>query len=225
MAQFHESPVTNTYRLQLFFKNNNVNIGSTRFFFSYSGGSLSQANMGQLSSTAATSWHTHFGGIQHPNTTLDRVIATDLNSTAGFVGTTVAGTAGTSLGTELPVSNCVLVNYTIGTRYRGGKPRNYLPIGDASFTANGKQWSQAFHDTALAATNGFLTDMLTPGVPLSFSHVSVSYYSGHQTNDNPGTWGPVNEPMPRGAGVPSAITSVSVNLKIGVQRRRLTHEA
>jgi hypothetical protein len=67
--------------------------------------------------------------------------------------------------------------------------------------------------------------MLTPGVPLSFSHVSVSYYSGHQANDNPGTWGPVNEPMPRGAGVPSAITSVSVNLKIGVQRRRLTHEA
>jgi hypothetical protein len=225
MNSFHESPVPNTYRLQMFFKNNNVNIGSTRFFWMYSGGALSQANMGQLTSSANSSWTNHFRALTHPNTTLDRLVATDLNSATGFVGTTISGTAGASLGTEIPVSNCVLVNYTIATRYRGGKPRNYFPAGDASFTANGKQWSQSFHDTFLAAINGFFSDMSTPGVPLTFTHASVSYYSGHQPNDNPGTWGPVNEPSPRGAGVPSAITSVSVNLKIGVQRRRLTHEA
>jgi hypothetical protein len=140
------------------------------------------------------------------------------------VGTTVSSAVGSATGTELPVSNCVLVNYTIGTKYRGGKPKSFVPAGVAANTANGKQWSQAFHDTFLAAWTGLITDMKTPGVPLSFTHASVSYYSGHQPDPTPTTWGPVNVPMPRGAGVPSAITSVSVNLTIGTQRRRLRHE-
>lgn len=82
--------------------------------------------------------------------TWDQVQGVDLGQTAPALGnSTHAALAGTS-SNEMTASNCILINYGIGARYRGGKPRTYLPGFISLQQANPNTW--------LATTfNNFLT--------------------------------------------------------------------
>jgi hypothetical protein len=56
---------------------------------------------------------------------------------------------------------CILVSHHIGTRYRGGHPRSYLPPSNAANTADGDTWQAAFVSTAQTAWNNFISGVNT----------------------------------------------------------------
>src|SRR5215831_5629282 len=88
--------------------------------------------------------------VFHTTLTWDLVQGVDLGVTAPAVGnSTHAALAGTSTN-MFNAASCIMINYGVGARYRGGKPRTYLPGFISLQQQNSNSW--------IAATfNAFLT--------------------------------------------------------------------
>jgi len=147
----------------------------------------------------------------------------DIGSLSGFESIVLPGSIGTATGGELPISCCVLVNYTIPIRYRGGKPRSYVPGGTDSQTTNGRQWVSTFPALFLTAWKTVINAVVANSVALTgVTHASVQYFKGAEPESNPGTWKPANQPKPLVPPQSYPVIAYAVNPTIGTQRRRLT---
>lgn len=119
--------------------------------------------------------------LQDVDTGANTVITTDMASLAGAAGTsTAAPYGGSRAGGILPASTCVLINKKIARRYRGGKPRTYLPAGTSTDLVFSKLWNSALTDAVLAAWEEIVAGMLgfTSGTCVVGSEVSISYFDG-----------------------------------------------
>jgi len=155
---------------------------------------------------------------------LTQVKCTDLQSNQANVGTNGTVTPGTRAGSMLPLDDCVLVNLAIATRYRGGKPRMYLPGGTANDTTDGRHWLPAFITSFQSAWNAYSNHILTnvSGITIA-QQACVHYYKGYVTNPNGSPWEERNVPAhnPNAGSTVDGITAASVNPFVGQQRRRL----
>lgn len=193
-----------------------------RAYYLYSGTAPTSAQMATFAQTAYTAMTTDLKAYWHPDVLLTECIATDLSGASAGTGSYTSSTAGTLTGTELPAGAAALINLTVGRRYRGGKPRMYLPLGSSAEMATTQTWSTGF----VTNTTTDFGDLLPAlqAAPWSggtiVSQVNVSYYEGFTAFETPsGRYKNISK-LRTGGPVIDTILSAATNTRIASQRRR-----
>lgn len=200
-----------------------VNVLS-RFYVSYTGSAPTSTGLNASCSGVVSSWSNNLKALFSSGQNLLGALATDLSSASGAVGSNFATTAGSRAGAQLPAGVACLLNLHVNRRYRGGKPRIYLPFGVDADLNSVQTWTGTFTAAVTAAWNAFIASVLTtnPVGTTYVQQVNVSYYAGFHTFTTPS--GRVrNIPTLRVTPVVDAIASVSTNGKFASQRRRNLH--
>jgi len=203
--------------------NTNTGDAIVRFFTSYTGLPPVVADLVTLAGTLAEAWDTDGAPVQNPQWGLEDVTITDLTSPTSAEGSyDGALIPGTYEGDQLPAGAAFLVNFEVPRRYRGGHPRNYLPIGNATDLLNDQTWETATAEGYL----GIWTDIVNviPDNPWAgagvLEPVNVSYYKGFTVVTNPITERARNVPTLRADPVVDVIDAMTYNPKVCYQRRR-----
>lgn len=138
-------------------------------------------------------------------------------------GTVSVSHAGAGSGTSLPAQCSINVEYNISRRYRGGKPRMYLPPGTTANQADDSHWSGAFLTSVNSAINSFISaiEALSVGSMGTLAHVNLSYYKGF-TNITNSSGRERAVPTYRSTALTDTIQSYAAKAVIGSQRRRRT---
>jgi hypothetical protein len=193
----------------------------THLFLKYTGGPPSGANCASMATSFVAEGESALAGLISNYVGMSGCEVTDLTSATsgqGSGGTAWVGTRGTAL---LSPATAALVNFTISRRYRGGKPRVYLPAGISTDVATSGFWTAGFVSALDTAWWTFLTDVLGSGVGCTIANqVNVGYYHGFTVVTNPITGRSRNVPTPLGTPHIDNVTGFSVNRIIGSQRRR-----
>jgi hypothetical protein len=139
---------------------------------------------------------------------------------SGSAGTAVAGTRGSDY---LGASSCVLVHYPIGRRYRGGKPRSYLPWGVHADLTQPQVWLPASVTDFTTVWASILNAVVAAG-PIGSavigSQVNVSYY-GPPNRLITGSTGRVRTiSTTRVTPLVDDLPTFSISNKVASQRRR-----
>jgi hypothetical protein len=149
---------------------------------------------------------------------------TDIASNTGVQITAPAPTPGTRGGETLPAQCAVLLNKHIATRYRGGKPRSYVPFGQAGDLQGDENWSTTFISAVASGWANFTTALTnkTEGSTVFTSETAISYYQGYASPvTHPGGRVTQGSALRTGGPIIYPIVSTSVNPKPATQRRRL----
>ena len=155
-------------------------IGS-RIFYSYTDASApSTADLNTLCTNVRTAWSTNLAGQLSSDGVLEKVICDDLASASGNQGTNTTTAAGTRAGHYFDQMQAVVINFRIATRYRGGKPKVFLPFGIVTDAETGNLWANAFVTGLTTAWGNFTTalnGLVAGGITLG-TQQNVSYYKG-----------------------------------------------
>jgi hypothetical protein len=114
--------------------------------FTYSGGPPSSTDCFTIASNWFSLWVGNFIPLQPAQTSLVSVEVTDLSSDTGGQGTydnMGVPVPGTSSHGMLPLHTCLLVSKYVAVRYRGGRPRSYLPVGTTFDLNDDGDWQSA----------------------------------------------------------------------------------
>jgi hypothetical protein len=193
----------------------------TKWFFRYSGGAPDATACTALAAaiyTAMAAQDDQWGS----DVDLTNVIVTDLSSVSGGQGEESASTPGGKTPGALSMSTCLLINYKINRRYRGGKPRSYLPWLVETDLTNRRAWNGA----AVATAEGRLSTIFaaiigaSSGSTTITEHINISYFDGFTVVTNPTTGRARNVSSRRGTPVVDAITGFTGSTRPASQRRR-----
>lgn len=193
---------------------------STKLFWRYSGG---PPNATDVQNFASTIW-SNFSSIMSlcvATVSLEAVKCTDLSSSSGAVGIHAATAPGSRTGDEGPGSLCVLTNYVITRRYRGGKPRSYWPFGVAQDLSTQQTWDATLLNDVSTALSGLFAAIIgqTQGTTTITDHVNVSYYAGFHVVTTP-SGRAKNVSNPRPVPIVDPIVSWAASARPASQRRR-----
>lgn len=194
-----------------------------RLYWQYSGTAPTNGQLATMASTLAGNMNTVYGSYWHSDVTLTECIITDLSSPTAATGSATVSHAGTLTGTELPANTALLINFQVARRYRGGKPRLYLPLGSSSEMLTTQTWSTTFTTNVLSQYGTVQTDIANAIAVWgsSVSQVNVSYYKGFTVFTEPSGRARNIPTLRAGGPVVDTVTGYSVNPKFGSQRRRV----
>jgi hypothetical protein len=154
------------------------------------------------------------------------VMVTDLTSMSAARGIVSSRRVGTRPGLPNGAAVAALINFKVARRYRGGKPRVYVPFFVSSDLTPGLTWSATALEEGTAAWTAFMAGVLTdtPSTLTVVDQVNVSYYEGFEvvTDLRTGRSRNVSQLRPGGPAV-DTITRFSINPKLGSQRGRNLH--
>lgn len=197
----------------------------SRIYLSYAGTAPTNANMATFANALATAYGTDLKPLATGTAILVEISCEDLSSLSGAVGVWTGSVAGTRSGGGLPANVATLLNFQIARRYRGGKPRVYLPFGTDTDLNDQQTWSPSFVSAVNSGWSSYIT--AASAAPWSgasaIAQANVSYYSGHTAYQNPITlrWYNLNTPRAAGDVVIDPIIGHTCNSKYGTQRRRV----
>ena len=198
---------------------------ATRSFYSYSGGPPSAGDCNAIAALFFSTVAAEQAPYMHPTRSCEGFEITDLTSSTSATGSHIAAQVGTRAGTDLPAQACFLLNLRITRRYRGGKPRMYLPYGVAEDLTSPQQWLLAtanlFATTISSGVNALVVGQ-TVGTTTIGNQCNVSYYSGFDTV-GPELGGRFRyPPKKRTVALPvDVITAWVGNPNVGTHRRRI----
>lgn len=198
-------------------------VALSRFFLTYSGVAPTAADLITLADVFVTSWTTNVAPFFHPQNGIENVEITDLSSPTGAVGESTTGpVAGSRAGTILPGATCVLANYGLTRRYRGGHPRTYIPAFTQSDLDDEQDWDSASLIAFLPAWTDYMDSAVGSmwaggGTP---TNVNISFYEGFIPVQNPITLRWRNVPKPRVTPLVDVIADVAFNTAPCFQTRR-----
>ena len=195
----------------------------SRFYLSYSGSAPTSGNLNTLASDIASAWASDLASVVQSDMQLVEVDCLDIATTSGHSGTWSGTNAGTRSGTNLPFQCATNIQFLIARRYRGGKPRMYLPAGVSSDTTNGATYAGAFVTLVNTGVSAFFAAIaaLSIGAIGTLQHVNLSFYSGF--TNHTGTSGRERAiPTYRATALHDNVTGYAAELTIGSQRRRRT---
>lgn len=198
-------------------------LAGNRFFISYAGAAPTAGNCATLASDIAAAWLTHLAPVIGSENSLTEVDVLDIASYTGLSGQwTGLNNGGMTAG---PVAQQVATNveFGIARRYRGGKPRIFLPAGDTSAVATPSRWTDAFVSNVNSGIAAFFTEIagLSVGAVGALAHVNVSYYAGFTNHSN--TSGRERAvPTYRSSALVEPVVGYSAKAVMGSQRRRRT---
>lgn len=214
--------VPNVVRLDFGYNVSGQTAGS-RTFWKYTSAPPSLANLTSLNTTIRSAMSTNFGPLWNPLTKLVLVKTTDLSSRTAQWAQDTGSTVGTRTGAECSPEQCMVLNYVIANRYRGGKPRTFLPGGNQlDIQSDGYHWTSAYTTSANSAWLALASAIAGFGSITFTTQVVVHYFHGHTPNKVTNVWGPANIPaVVTSAPVVDTISAPLAKLKIGTQRRRI----
>lgn len=198
----------------------NTNI-HTHMFMDFTGSiNVTDANTwaNTLFNTIGNNWKTHMSSF----VILTSLQLTDLSSSTGVQVVHNGAINGLLVSTPVANSVCVVTEWEIARRYRGGKARTYWPGATLSATFDTESWDPAFIANWKTDFQAMLTalDVAGPGaITLGFP-TAVSYYSGFTTVLRPPLRPRIVNTL-RVNPLVDPITGVEVRSKFGTQRRRL----
>lgn len=196
---------------------------ASRSFWSYTGTAPTNTTLNSICASAVTSFSPFWQTCASDSSVFEGLELTDLTTPSSGRGTAAAAVPGTRGTTLIPFGAAAVIDFKIPRRYRGGKPRNYFPLGIDTDLTGGFQWT----GSAIGAFNTFWADiravMLAAGISGTTitNQVAVSYYSGF-TNEAYGTPTKYRRvPTLRGGGpVIDIVTAGVCAPHVGSQRRR-----
>lgn len=198
-------------------------VGLTRIFLEYSGVAPTAAELVTLADVFMTSFDTNIKSWFSELNSIEGVEMTDLSSpTSAFGESDVSAIVGTRAGDPLPGATCVLINYGLDRRYRGGHPRSYVPAMVYDDLLNAQQWETAGLGDFLTAWTTFVES----GVGSEWSgggtitNVNVSYFEGFTPVQNPITLRYRNVPKVRATPLIDIVATLTANPAPCFQRRR-----
>lgn len=147
----------------------------------------------------------------------------DLTSPMSGGGEVATSTPGTRTGDVLGAGVAVLVNETITRRYRGGKPKSFVPWGTSTDLLTRQTWQAA----SLTDFGNYYAEIFRApfigqfiGPALITEQVSVSYY-GPPNRTVTGSTGRVRTlSTTRATPIIDPVSSVAVSPRVSSQRRR-----
>jgi hypothetical protein len=194
----------------------------TKLHFAYTGSAPTTADATSIANGIASAWNTNLATLMANGLPLEDVTVTDLASSTGVEVTVSTSYVGSRSGSVNANSVAVLTNASVARRYRGGKPRSYMPGGVANDLSAG-QWTSSFQTAWNTGYRAFIAavEALSAGGTSLSNSVSVSYYSGFTSVTNPITGRTKDVAKLRTGGpVVDTITAWSINPSTGNQRRR-----
>jgi hypothetical protein len=192
-----------------------------RLFFQYAG-TLSLADATTWLTAIVTAQRTFVSAMLSSTLALNYSELTDLSSNTAPQVANSTGQVGGDGNPPLSAGVAMVISYTIARRYRGGKPRTYLPGMSAGFLLNPSQWDPTEMASFATHWQTYLTAATTtPGGTAigAINHVNVSYYQGFVNHTYPS--GRVKAiPQLRVTPLVDVITGLKVNGEPASQRRR-----
>lgn len=174
----------------------------------YTGGPPTSSDLTTLAHDLGVAFMTAVSGDLATTTLLASVKATDLASHSGAVGESALALSGTDAVGGGDAAACVLCNFQITRRYRGGHPRMYILGYTMAGLATPSTWAGAVITNAhagiaayVAAATGVIFGSFTTTTP-----VSVSYRTGN---------------APRVVPVVDPIVGFAIGAMLRTQRRRI----
>jgi len=151
---------------------------------------------------------------------IDVIDLSSSTSGAGSAATSVNGARGTAI---LGAGSAVLAHYSIGRRYRGGKPRSYLPWGVSDDLSSRQTWGGAAV-TSFTTTWAAILNAVPAAGPIGaaalVSQCVVSYY-GPPNRTITGSTGRVRTvSTTRAVPIVDLISGFTISPKVASQRRR-----
>lgn len=193
-----------------------------RFYTLFSGGSPSNANMLTLAEGVAAAWNDTCGQHQSHNVTTTACDGIDLTTDSGAAATADVDYPGGA--DEAPVDNQVagIVKYIIARRYRGGKPKMYIPGLGISGVLDNSHWTTSFADAMGTAFTDFdsAISLLSAGSTDLQEIVNVSFYKGFTPSQNPVTLRWRNIPTYRSEVIIDPVGAFTFDELFGSQKRR-----
>lgn len=216
-------PASPCVRVRLIYNEGSAGEGGNRVYFSYSGTPPSGADCTALASGVATAWAGNLQGLIPANYSLDEVDVLDIATDSGLSGQWHGADAGTRAGSYLPANVATNVEFGIARRYRGGKPRFFLPPGVQGDLESQGAWSAGYVSSVNEAVVNFFNAVqeLSPGTIGTLQHVNLSYYKGF-TNITNSSGRERAVPQYRDQALLDTVTGYSAKAVVGSQRRRRT---
>jgi len=123
-----------------------------------------------------------------------------------------------------PVANQIaaVVKFDIARRYRGGKPKMFIPGIAVGYVLDTAHWTTAFASdlgSSMSTMGGAIAEIATAGIAL-VTVVNVSMYSGFTSVENPITHRWRNIPQYRVSPLVDAVGGYTVDEEFGTQKRR-----
>ena len=216
-------PASPCVRCRLDYTNGAGTLAGSRFYLSYTGSAPSGANCATLAATIAAAWGTELGPLISTEFSLVEVDVIDIATDTGLSGQWTGETTGGASGGPVPSQAAMNVEFGIARRYRGGKPRMYLPPSSTGQMENGDKWNDTLVEDVNTNIALFFADVIAspPAGMGALAHVNLSYYQGfHNVTNSSGRIHAA--PLYRTAALVDAVTGYSMKAVMGSQRRRRT---
>ena len=193
----------------------------SRFYLSYTGSAPTGANCTTLATDIAAAWASHIAPLINENFVLSEVDVLDITTDAGLSGQWTGSNAGGKTGSMCPAQCAINVEFDISRRYRGGKPRMFLPPGDTSDQLDAGHWNSTLVTAVNTGFAAFMSELeaLSVGAMGVLAHVNLSYYQGFKNITN-SSGRERAVPQYRDAALVDTISGYACKGVIGSQRRR-----
>lgn len=208
-------------RARLIYTQTDAFEGGSRFYLSYAGSAPTGANCTTLADDIEAAWVANLAPLMTENWELTSVDVLDIATDSGLSGQwngTEAGSGGTN---QIPASCAQNVEFNIARRYRGGKPRMFLPPAGQPALLDAGHWDSAqvtAVNTGVAAFFAAL-EALSIGAMGALQHINLSYYQGF-TNITNSSGRERAVPKYRATAQSDRVTGYSAKAEVGSQRRR-----
>lgn len=214
-------PVANVLRINLNYTLGSDPLAMNRFFIKYTGTAPSNAALNTFAGTVSSTWLTHMAPIHSSAVTMNLVTVTDLTSPTSGQGSNNATRTGTRVGSGMAGGSSVMIDFHIQRRYRGGKPRIYLPAGVVTDLGTAQAWLAPSVSAFQTAWNNWTNAIIAapPAGATLTNLVNVSYYSGWEAAEG-STGRPYAKSKVRTSVTPDDIVQMLVDPRVASQRRR-----
>lgn len=214
-------PDTSCVRVRIDYQHDTGLKGGNRFYLSYSGTAPTGANCVTLATDIAGFWNTSIMSAINPDWTNVEIDVLDITTPLGLSGSWTGSNAGTESGTPMPAQTAMNIEFGIARRYRGGKPRFYLPPSSQTNAASDVAWDQTFINQVATNVGTVMSNIeaLTIGGMGTLQHINLSFYDGFTNVEN--TSGRMRAaPKYRVTALSDKVTGYFGKTEIGSQRRR-----
>ncbi len=214
-------PASPCVRVRLDYTNSDTSEAGSRFYLGYSGSAPSAANCVTLATDIKAAWATNMASLVSFLWGLTEVDVLDIATDSGASGTWTGNEAGTIDDTLIPSSAAGNVEFQIARRYRGGKPRMFVPSACGPQLADAGHWTDDYVTALTTGVTAFMAEIeaLTIGAMGVLTHVNLSYYKGF-TNIINSSGRERAVPTYRDAALLDTITGYAGKKLVGSQKRR-----
>lgn len=208
-------------RVKLDYTENDGYLAGSRFYLSYAGSAPTGANCTSIATSIQEAWTAHLAAVIESGWALTEVDVLDIATEIGLSGQWTGTESASRSGDTVPFQCATNIEFDIARRYRGGKPRMYLPPATVGDQLDGGHWSTAFIDSVNTAFGAFMTavEAISVGAVGSLAHVNLSYYKGF-TNITNSSGRERAVPTYRDTALVDTIVGYSTKPVISSQKRR-----